>query len=46
MVVEITDLRQQSVTLLEQIDQLDVDKLNDYIEKYNKLVDRKKEVKT
>ena len=44
MVVEITDLRQQSVTLLEQIDQLDVDKLNDYIEKYNKLVDRKKEV--
>ena len=44
MVVEITDLRQQSVTLLEQIDQLDVDKLNDYIEKYSKLVDRKKEV--
>jgi DNA repair exonuclease SbcCD ATPase subunit/DNA repair exonuclease SbcCD nuclease subunit len=44
MVVEVTDLRQQSVTLLEQIDELDVDKLNDYIEKYNKLVDRKKEV--
>jgi DNA repair exonuclease SbcCD ATPase subunit/DNA repair exonuclease SbcCD nuclease subunit len=44
MVVEVTDLRQQSITLLEQIDELDVDKLNDYIEKYNKLVDRKKEV--
>ncbi len=44
MVVEVSELRQQSVTLLEQIDQLDVDKLNDYIEKYNKLVDRKKEV--
>ena len=44
MVVEVSELRQQSVTLLEQIDELDADKLNDYIEKYNKLVDRKKEV--
>ena len=44
MVVEVSELRQQSVTLLEQIDELDVDKLNDYIEKYNKLVDRKKDV--
>ena len=44
MIVEVTDLRQQSVALLEQIDELDIDKLTDYIEKYNKLVDRKKEV--
>jgi len=44
MIVEVTDLRQQSVALLEQIDELDVDKINDYIEKYNKLVDRKKDV--
>ena len=44
MIAEVTDLRQQSITLLQQIDELDVDKLNDYIEKYNKLVDRKKEI--
>jgi len=44
MVVEVSELRKQSVTLLEQIDELDADKLKDYIEKYNKLVDRKKEV--
>ena len=44
MVVEVTDLRQQSVTLLEQIDELDVAKLDDYIGKYNKLVERKKDV--
>ena len=44
MIVEVTDLRQQSVALLEQIDELDVDKLSDYISKYNKLVERKKDV--
>ena len=44
MVAEVTELRQQSVSLLEQIDELDAGKLNDYIEKYNKLVDRKKDV--
>ena len=44
MVAEVTELRQQSIALLQQIDELDVDKLNDYIEKYDKLVERKKEV--
>ena len=44
MIAEVTELRQQSITLLQQIDELDVDKLNDYIQKYDKLVERKKEV--
>ena len=44
MITEVTELRQQSVALLQQIDELDVDKLNDYIEKYSKLVERKKDV--
>ncbi len=33
MVAEVTELRQQSIALLQQIDELDVDKLNDYIQK-------------
>jgi len=44
MITEVTELRQQSVTLLHEIDELDVDRLDDYIEKYNKLVGRKKDV--
>jgi DNA repair exonuclease SbcCD ATPase subunit/DNA repair exonuclease SbcCD nuclease subunit len=44
MLTEVTELRQQTVTLLEEIDKLDVDKLNGYITKYDKLVDKKKDV--
>ncbi len=44
MLTEVTELRQQTVTLLEEIDKLDVDKLNDYIAKYDKLVNKKKDV--
>jgi len=44
MVVEITELRKQSITLLEQIDELDVDRLNDYLDKYDKLVERQKQI--
>ena len=44
MVVEVSELRKQSVTLLEQIDELDANKLADYIEKYDKLVGRQRDV--
>jgi len=44
MVSEIIELRKQSIALLEQIDELDVDKLCDYLEKYDKLVERQKQV--
>jgi exonuclease SbcC len=44
MLSEVTDLRRQSIALLQQIDQLDADRLSDYIEKYDKLVSRTKDV--
>jgi len=44
MVTEVTDLRKQSVQLLEEIYELDVDKLNDYLNKYSLLVDRQQQV--
>jgi exonuclease SbcC len=44
MLAESVELRQQTVTLLDEIDKLDVDKLNDYIDKYTQLVGRQKDV--
>jgi len=44
MISEVTDLRKQSVLLLEQINELDSDTINDYIEKYDKLANKTKEV--
>jgi DNA repair exonuclease SbcCD ATPase subunit/DNA repair exonuclease SbcCD nuclease subunit len=44
MIADITEVRKQSVQLLEDIHELDVDKLDDYINKYNLLVERQKEV--
>ena len=44
MLAEAVELRQQTVTLLDEIDKLDVDKLNDYIDKYTQLVGRQKDV--
>ena len=44
MITEISDIRKQSVQLLEDIHNLDVDKLNDYLSKYDLLVEKQKEV--
>ena len=45
MISNITEVRQQSINILEEIDNLDVDKLNNYLEKYNLLVEKQKQVK-
>jgi DNA repair exonuclease SbcCD ATPase subunit/DNA repair exonuclease SbcCD nuclease subunit len=44
MISEIGDVRKQSVELLEEIDELDIDKLNDYLKKYSKLVERQTQI--
>ena len=44
MITEISDIRKQSVQLLEDIHNLDVDKLDDYLNKYDLLVGKQKEV--
>ena len=44
MLTDVNDVRKQSVQLMEDIHNLDVDKLNDYLNKYELLVERQKEV--
>ena len=44
MIAEIGDIRKQSVQLLEDIHNLDIDKLNDYLNKYELLVGKQMEV--
>ena len=44
MISEISDLRKQSIQLLEDIHELDIDKVNDYLSKYDLLAERQPRV--
>lgn len=44
IVAEVSELRQQSVTLLEEMHELDEGKINDYLEKYDMLVEKRRQV--